>query len=217
MGVLARSLQNVIENIRDVINEINLFSNRVLATSEELSATTQQSALAIEEVSKTVEEIARSASHQAESTEKGSTKALVMGRAIGKNKEYMKNMNKVTSKVVEAVEEGLMEINNLSKITQEYNQAAEEIRHAILKTEESSNEIGQASNMISSIAEQTNLLALNAAIEAARAGEAGRGFAVVAEEIRKLAEESQSSTKTIHQIVSDLQDNAQNVVKPWKG
>ena len=40
----------------------------------------------------------------------------------------------------------------------------------ILKTNESSNRIGQASEVIASIAEQTNLLALNAAIEAARAG-----------------------------------------------
>lgn len=38
---------------------------------------------------------------------------------------------------------------------------------------------------------------MNAAIEAAHAGEAGKGFAVVAEEIRKLAEESNSQGTNI--------------------
>ena len=110
------------------------------------------------------------------------------------------------------IEDGLKEINNLASITEESNIAAKEIYDVILKTDASSNKIGQASNVISSIAEQTNLLALNAAIEAARAGEAGKGFAVVAEEIRKLAEQSSSSTMDIDKIVNDLQTNSQNAV-----
>lgn len=184
-----------------------------MATSEELTASTQQSATAAEEVSKVAEEIAKGASDQAQNTEEGSTKAFLLGQTIEKDSGHMEELNSDSSRVIEVIDEGLIEIENLYNITERSNSASKEIYDVILKTNDSSHQIGQASHVISSIAEQTNLLALNAAIEAARAGEAGRGFAVVAEEIRKLAKESQSSTEGINKIVEELQENAQDAVK----
>jgi methyl-accepting chemotaxis protein len=72
-----------------------------------------------------------------------------------------------------------------------------------------SNQISEVINVISNISKQTQLLALNASIEAARAGESGRGFTVVAEEISKLALETDEATKSIANVIKQVQEQTQ--------
>ena len=212
-GTLARSMQAITNNLRKIIGEITDSSLQVSSTAQELTATAEQSAMAAEEVARTVEEIAKGASEQAGNTETGSFQAIKLGDLIEKNREQMYNLNKASDKVTDVVNDGLKDIKRLSAITEENNLATREIYDIILKTNESTNLIGEASNLISTIAGQTNLLALNASIEAARAGESGRGFAVVASEIKKLAGQSATSTSYIDGIVHELQNNVTKAVE----
>lgn len=72
-----------------------------------------------------------------------------------------------------------------------------------------SNKITEVVNVIHSISKQTQLLALNASIEAARAGESGKGFSVVASEISKLALETEEATRSIANVIKQVQSQTQ--------
>jgi len=113
-------------------------------------------------------------------------------------------VSKATTTSINVINQSSNTINNLSKTSENNSGAMSKVSDTIVDLNENTKNILTILNKINNITKQTNLLALNASIEAARAGDAGKGFSVVANEIRKLAEQSQSASFEIENIISQV-------------
>ncbi|WP_137169351.1 methyl-accepting chemotaxis protein [Marinomonas sp. FW-1] len=194
IGKLAVGINAFIETLHDVFKGVATNSNHIAHSAKESS-----------QLSKTT---LKSMMHQNSETE---TVAASFGQMESSIHEISSNASSAAQVVQGAVDKAKLVVASIGSTISNVDSVSRNLEEAtavINKLNGDTQNIGKILDVIRDIAEQTNLLALNAAIEAARAGEQGRGFAVVADEVRSLAQRTQSSIDEIGSMISNLQGAA---------
>jgi len=212
LGILGNALNTMLGELRDLVKSVSAMAEQVAASSEELASSAEQQGQAANEVAAEMNNIAKGSEKQASAvTEMTATveETSASAEQMAANSELVA---RETEEMAMTAKEGQKDVERAVAQMKNIGEVSVNLQGAVDRLAQSSKEISEITNVISGIAEQTNLLALNAAIEAARAGEQGRGFAVVAEEVRKLAEQSQTAAKQIADLITQNEDNIGNAV-----
>lgn len=198
LGQLGIAFNEMALRFHQIIMQLIESTSRLSESAAHMSTITQQTSAG-----------ARSQKTDTSGVASAMTEMSASVQEVSSNASYASNF---ASEANNQANEGKAVVNQTIESIGLLAKKVEDAAQVIEQLEKHSVDIGMVIDVIRTIAEQTNLLALNAAIEAARAGEQGRGFAVVADEVRSLAQRTQTSVAEIEEIIESVQKGARESV-----
>ena len=216
IGDLSKVTIKLRDAMKTVIMDISANANALLNAGTDLKSVADKTNGTMEQVRSAVTMIVDNSREQARNSQSTTEHMKIMGENITETSGEVDMLDNNAASMQQSSEKASETLEKLRIINTDVERIINDVKEQTIRTNNSVQKIQDATSFISSIAEETNILSLNASIEAARAGESGRGFAVVAGQIKKLAEQSNTSSQEIDDTARILMEDSTKAVELMK-
>jgi methyl-accepting chemotaxis protein len=197
-------LKNMISDIKDTATFLNKYSGNLNLFTDNLSAVSK-------DVSTSMNSVADSTQMQSNRLSDITDSVNVFSNDLNSINSKTHEIQSSSVMIKEIADLGSKQVNDLIIAMKEVQHSFETVNDKIGFLSGNIMQVNSITETINNIAKQTNLLSLNASIEAARAGSSGAGFVVVANEVKKLAEQTMTSSQSISSLIDEITKNTKIV------
>jgi len=190
-NTLLSGFKDLIRRVRESTTVLSESIQNLSTSAKEISTTSNQQAAAVKEILSTMEDSDSLSKSNAQKINEVTTVSNSMKADVEKGYDHIKS--------------------NIEKMDEIKNTNGETIE-GMKSLGEQIQSIWEVVNIINGIADQTKIIAFNAELEASKAGEAGKNFQIVANEIRRLADNTVSSTAEIRSNINEIQRASDSLI-----
>lgn len=205
-GEEKEKIYNLYKEVRTNLKTQVEISTEIFNVCEELAASTLKSLNSSELISSSVDVAENNITEQSEMLKTTNDLADKISSSMESIERDINDKIQFISDSISTAQNGIKSIDDIEDRIKNTKSMVGNTSNKIVDLRNYFDEVVGFVDLINTISNQTKMLSLNASIEAARAGEHGKGFSIVAMEVGKLADETESVSKKIEDVINNLKN-----------
>lgn len=211
IGQLAQNCQDILSNLRTFVSKILKSSNRIANSANELAFVSNLTAVSTTSFAQSAAGIFDNRKTEMETMLGCLFTIKDISSKMNNISEHSMEINRLSQEVYKKAYSSEQEFNEYKRLIENMDFHIKHGNEICTKLERNSKKMENLMKTIENTIDKINSISLNAAIEASKVENGDTGFTVIAEELDKLSDETDISTKNLYNLIKENKKLINNV------